>query len=342
MHDEVIFRLMRIMQLLEGYPEGLSAEQLSKITGYSEIIILEDLNWVAMQSEYAQHYSLFPDPNLEEAYEGDCEVHDPKIKWFLMSRKNSTPGISLTAAESAGLLWALEENPPSEELRWLRECLRSRVLPHAGQNSVREFSSTIKVKSGVKLAGAQYLSQLRLAVIQERLVQMLYYAKNYSEDREVRLMPLGLVFYNGTGSWYLIGREFSGKDNHVNRELVFHLERIKSLVVLGECFTYPIDFSLKDFLRCRWGMDMSPPVQVKVKFYDRASVHEKVRSELKRRGLTPPQKQLDGSLLWEGEIRGKNNFTKWILSFGSAAEIIEPGEMRRRVISIARTIYERL
>lgn len=40
----------------------------------------------------------------------------------------------------------------------------------------------------------------------------------------------------------------------------------------------------------------------------------------------------DGSLEYQGEIMGIHNFAKWVLSFGSSAEVIEPALLRQQMI----------
>jgi predicted DNA-binding transcriptional regulator YafY len=164
-----------------------------------------------------------------------------------------------------------------------------------------------------------------------------YYAKQYRQTKRARLQPLGLVLYNVTGTWYLVAREYHGKDMTA-REIILHLGRLESLRVLDQTASYPADFSLTDFLRTRWGMDMSDPVKVKARIYPQANVLEKINREMIKRGLPAPAEQADGTYLWEGEVRGINNFTRWILGFGSAVEILAPAKVRREVISIIRNI----
>ncbi|WP_449241612.1 hypothetical protein [Desulfoscipio gibsoniae] len=44
----------------------------------------------------------------------------------------------------------------------------------------------------------------------------------------------------------------------------------------------------------------------------------------------------DGSLEYHGRINGIHKFAKWVLSFGSSAEILEPEWLRNQMIGIAR------
>jgi len=135
-------------------------------------------------------------------------------------------------------------------------------------------------------------------------------------------------FCNGT--WYLVARR---DDN--GETVVCHGERIRSMVKLNEVFAYPEDFSMSEYLRNRWGMDMSPPEVVRVRFYNDANVVEKVLREFLARGLPRPKELPGGHLEYYGEILGIHNFSKWVLSFGSSAEVLEPLWLREEMIQIA-------
>jgi predicted DNA-binding transcriptional regulator YafY len=50
-------------------------------------------------------------------------------------------------------------------------------------------------------------------------------------------------------------------------------------------------------------------------------------------------KEESGSILFEDEIIGKNEFIAWVLGFGSAAEVLEPPELREDIL---RRIQEAL
>lgn len=105
---------------------------------------------------------------------------------------------------------------------------------------------------------------------------------------------------------------------------------------IGQKIYLPRGFSLRQYLRLRWGMDMSPPEVVKVRFYNEASVVEKVLREFRYRGLPEPVRLPDGSLEYHGEVLGVYNFAKWVLSFGSSAEVLKPEWLRKEMIKIAR------
>lgn len=339
MIERSLVRLSAVLSALESHPEGLSARELAEITGYPETDILDDLNVIAEQVELAGHYVLYADePETEEDPAAgwdepvNLQVRDPGTKWFLETRDEPFPALSLSLRESLALLMAFEEYPPGGRLGELAAEIFEAVTG-AGPAAAAEIRRQVKFQGGVILESSRYLPKLREAVLKQRKVRVIYFAKNYSREVNWLLKPLGLVFYNATGFWYLVAVECRSGD-----EVVCRVDRIRSLQVTDEEFEYPAGFSLREYLRNRWGMDMSEAVRVRVRFYDEAGVIEKAAAEFRRRGLPPLQVQPDGSAIFEGEIKGVNNFTKWLLGFGSAVEVLEPAWLRRQVIEIARSM----
>ncbi|SFG37647.1 WYL domain-containing protein [Desulfotomaculum arcticum] len=162
-------------------------------------------------------------------------------------------------------------------------------------------------------------------------IELKYYAKNNNREVKWLVWPLGSVFHTGNGTWYFVASK------EETREVVAcHLGRIRGVKVLDEQFVYPEDFSLRHYLRLRWGMDISRSEVVKVRFYNEANVVEKVQRELKARGLAEPVQLADRSLEYQGKIYGIHNFAKWVLSSGSSVEVLEPEWLRNEMISIAR------
>lgn len=76
-------------------------------------------------------------------------------------------------------------------------------------------------------------------------------------------------------------------------------------------------------------------IRVKVRFLNRAQTLAKVRKDVAHRAseLTTLE---DGSILFQDSIIGVNEFITWILGFGSAAEILEPMELRSLILKRVR------
>ncbi|WP_066635988.1 helix-turn-helix transcriptional regulator [Desulfolucanica intricata] len=341
MNNKVLQRLIAVLTTLESNPQGLSAASLARMTGYPEGLILDDLNRVSLYTDLGNHFLLYPD-DVEDNPEEDWEnedidspvnylVKDPQVKWNLSITTDPYPTLGLTPREVMTLLWLFAEFPPPGNLKSLQDTLIKKLLPGKEIAAAKEMSEKLYTRGGVTFGETHYLDKLRSALLNELKVQLKYYAKNSEQEVNWLLWPLGLIFHTGNGTWYLAAKK------EKTREIVLcSLDRVRGVEVLKEEFIYPEDFSLRHYLRLRWGMDMSRPETVRIRFYNEANVVEKVQREFKARGLPEPAQLEDGSLEYCGKIHGIKNFAKWVLSFGSSAEVLEPEWLRNEMIRIAR------
>jgi len=340
MNSKVLQRLMAILTTLEAHPRGLSAVELGKITGYPEGLILKDLNDILYYTELAGHFAVYPEEEEDAGEECaiselmdapvDYKVINPDVKWVLQMEAGPYPSLSLTVRETMALLWLIKEFSPPAGLNEFCNNLLKGLLTEDEVAVARELASNLLTRGGVELRESGYLDKLREAVITEQKVRAKYYAKGINQVVDWLLWPLGLVFHTGNGLWYLIA-----KREETGETVACHLERIQSLNLLDSVFEYPDDFSLREYLNLRWGMDLSPPESVWVRFYNQANVVAKVKEEFQARGLDGLEELPDGSLEYRGEILGIRNFAKWVLSFGSSAEVLEPAWLRQEMIEQA-------
>lgn len=314
--------------------------ELARITGYPEGIILKDLNDISTYTELGNHFLLYSEETGDlsggdmengEYFSEEWQLKDPQVKWNLTITTDPYPTLSLTPREAMALLWLFTEFSPPELLKTLKDKLMHQLLPGEEIAVAEEMAEKLYTHGGVAFSETKYLYKLREAVLGDKKVRAKYYAKNIDEEVDWLLWPLGLVFHTGNGTWYLVAKKDDSEEI-----VVCHLGRVLGVKVLTEEFVYPEDFRLRQYLRLRWGMDMSNAEKVKVRFYNEANVLEKVKREFKTRGLAELVQLEDGSLEYSGEIHGINNFAKWVLSFGSSAVVLEPQWLRDKMIEIAR------
>jgi len=339
--NKVLHRLIAILTTLDSHPQGLSAAELARITGFSASLILDDLNTVSGYTDLRNHFLLYPD-EMEDVPEEDWEsedmdapvddkVRDPGVKWNLSVTTDPYPTFSLTPRESMALLWLFSEFPPPDSLSQLQQKLMDKLLPSEQVAAAREMSENLHTRGGISFKDTEHLDKLRKALLNDKKVQVKYYAKNIEEEVNWLLWPLGLIFHTGNGTWYMVARKEKTRET-----IVCHLGRVRGVTVLEDEFEYPEDFSLRQYLKLRWGMDTGPSQTVRIRFYNEANVVEKVKREFKARDLPDPVQLEDGSLEYHGKIYGVHNFSKWLLSFGSSAEVLEPEWLRSQMIEIAR------
>jgi predicted DNA-binding transcriptional regulator YafY len=78
-------------------------------------------------------------------------------------------------------------------------------------------------------------------------------------------------------------------------------------------------------------MEFGKPMAVKVRFCDRAHTLDKLKKDVAHRSSCRLRKEQDTSWIMEDIIIGQNEFITWLLGFGSAAEVLEPQELRMKI-----------
>lgn len=166
-------------------------------------------------------------------------------------------------------------------------------------------------------------------------VEIRYRAASTGRSTTRKIDPFQIWTFNNVV--YLIG--FC----HVRQAIrTFAIDRIKKIRVLEESFEYPDDFNLKDYLRTAFRVMTGDPVKIKVRFA-RDAAHV-----VRERIWHPSQEireQSNGDIVLTLEVPINFEITSWILGFGSAAEVLAPPELRKRLrdehLAAARTYQEK-
>jgi predicted DNA-binding transcriptional regulator YafY len=159
------------------------------------------------------------------------------------------------------------------------------------------------------------------AVLKSSRVEIVYnsYASQCVSRRTVD--PYHVLFREGF--WYLIGYCHTRKETRI-----FRVDRINSIELNGEKFEFPVDFSIRDYLGKSWRIGKGEDVEVAVRFYP-------PESRLVSEGLWHPTQRLEelpgGGVIFRAEVEGTWEVKKWILGWGSAAEVLEPPELREEI-----------
>ena len=170
--------------------------------------------------------------------------------------------------------------------------------------------------------------ELSEAVARQRTVKMTYHVASRDEDTVREVDPLGLVYYSD--HWNLIGYDHL-RDDIRN----FRLDQIRKLRTRFDRFEPPPGFSLKEHLRER---GTSPKnVRVTVRFENRAwrwarrQVPADVEQELPVGG---------GQTEVTFEFENLTYVAKWLLRYGTDAEVVAPDALRDEVTAQARAVAE--
>ncbi len=156
------------------------------------------------------------------------------------------------------------------------------------------------------------------AVADHRSVIMEYFVQSRDELTKRKVDPLGLVYY--TDHWNLIAYDHL-RDDIRN----FLLDNIRSMFVLSERFTPPEGFDLEEHLKERGENPQN--VRIVIRFdsqiyrWARPSIPAEIEEERQRKGA------IDVTFYFENLAY----VARWLLRFGTQAQVLEPGELRERV-----------
>jgi len=181
----------------------------------------------------------------------------------------------------------------------------------------------------------QVLKQLASAIAHGWVVQMDYRSPAGRSTVYERLVdPYALVPY--LRGWYLIGW------CHTRRAWrTFKVDRMKQLRVTRTPFKRRQDFDLGEFLMRSWGMFESssqPAEEVELLFSPPAAhwLAEEQWHHSQRIEWLP-----DGRLRFSVMLPVTPDFTRWVLSYGGAVDVVRPDKLREDVQAHARAILER-
>ena len=161
----------------------------------------------------------------------------------------------------------------------------------------------------------ELFKDIKSAIINKNIVSFTYFSSNKKEtSREVK--PIRLLFKGW--DWYVYAFCLSRNDFRY-----FKLSRIKEFEILSN--TFEDDF---DNIVLKKEMEYEETVFVKVKFDRKMTfrVYDEVSSAI--------EEDEDGNLYATVELPNNYNLDNYIFSYGDAAEVLEPKEIRDKIKNI--------
>jgi predicted DNA-binding transcriptional regulator YafY len=145
-------------------------------------------------------------------------------------------------------------------------------------------------------------------------------SSNRTSDR--RIHPYHV--FNHRGDWYA-----AAFDEARAAVRVFAVHRIRRLTVTTEPFAIPRDFSFRKYMAGAFGVQHGGrPVEVHVRFAPRQARWIRERRWHRSARI---QEELDGGLVLRLQIAETSEIKRWVLQFGSEAEVLRPASLRRAV-----------
>lgn len=301
-------RMEKILAVIEADP-GITGLEIAAVCALPWGIIERDLNTMLMAN--GNVIPLYTDPE-------DADI-TPETKWFLDTHTRSRVPLHLTLGEALQVLDLPHVDKKHPKLLSLKQkILDSLDLGHEG---------TYWYIKG-NMAPAEGIDGRVLLLLEQAITRRCQITFKY-KSRLITAGPLGVVYYSRLRQWYLVAL-----DGKIPK--TFSLGRMQEIRELTHSFEYPMGFSLHAWLAPRWGMEFGEPLQVKVRFINRSQTFAKVRKDVAHRQCVLKEENGSQTLLYEDTVIGKNEFIAWILGFGSAAEVLEPPELRTEIIARVR------
>lgn len=168
-------------------------------------------------------------------------------------------------------------------------------------------------------------------ISERKSIEVDYYTLSRDETKRRILDPYHLIYKNG--AWYLIAFCHWRKDVKI-----FRVDRIKAVNETGASFVIKKSFSLREYLKNSWQITRGEEVNVVVRFFPPAS------RMVREMEWLPTQKiveEKNGSIIFSARVSGLIEIKRWILGYGSQAEVLEPQSLRQEIFYESEKILSR-
>lgn len=302
-------RYLRIANILNAHPAGLTAQALADLVGVSKRTVYRDLQ------------SMEADAGLPIWQDGG--------RWGLEGSA-FLPPLALTLHEATTLFLAarvLAKTSDEHDSELIGAFVKlAQVLPPVLAEHIQAtalaFSETPRNERFTRV-----FRILAEAWAGRRVVEIEYGAGVYDPGRgprRTRVRPWAIEPSALTHALYLIGF-----DESRDARRTFKVERILSASLTPETFEPdPGATSAVDMLRAWDVIADEEPVDVVVRFSPAVA---KRAAETRWHPSQQLEEQPDGSLVWRGRVAGSREIRIWILGWGADAEVLEPADLRDEV-----------
>jgi len=305
-------RLITLIMLLQNRPQQKGADLAAKLgvsirTLHRYLVMLEEMG-IPIYSERGPYGGF----SLLRGYKMPPLVFSPEeaVAIYLGTSLVEEMWGQLYQDAARGVLAKLDNLLPDEqrqEVAWARRSLVTVGMHHATLESL-----------------APTLEKLRRAVRERRRISLLYRSSRPEPQRRT-VDPYALV--HRWGWWYVIG--FC----HLRQAMrYFRLDRVLEFSLLGETFLMPEDFDVHKFLASAFKDRVGTLTRLR---FSPQSKHLALYNYV---GWDSAEEKADGSM----EVTFFAPDLDWaagtVLSYGAVVEVLEPPELRRRIVEWCEAI----
>lgn len=299
---ERLRRLLFLVPYVSRHP-GITLDALAKALGLAKDELIRDLDLLT----FVGRPPFQPDDFI------DLHVENDRVYVDLDQRFNKPP--RLTPAEAAALVAAAElMRPAAKDALGTALAKLETVLPAGSRERFRDIARTVDARP----EGMSEVAPLTEAIRARRVVKFDYASQTSgaSSKEPRRVQPHDI--FNHRGLWYL-----SGFSLERNEERLYRLDRISHLEVQADTFVAN---------ETPHGHVPNPTERgdVRVRFSPTAAPYLRERFGAEARAVEGGGVEV----LVSGD--SERWLTRWVLSFGGEAEVLEPQWARAAVARVAK------
>ena len=312
-------RMLRVVAVLRGHPEGIRPAEIARRTGVATRTVYRDLR--ALETEVG--VAVWSEDGL----------------WGVVGEE-FLPPLKLTLDEAMAVVLSARlmvryADKYDPDLAAAFEKLEG-VLPQSLADHV-ERTLDVLAQHPRDAGFSERVHRLTRAWAERRVVTLAYEPARYAPASAARTAvdrPYLIEPSLHTHALYLIGW-----DETRDALRTFKIERIRDVALTPRTFDLPEGDAFESTLRRAWDIIADqPPTEVVLRFSP--SVATRVREAT----WHPTQEVVqddDGSLTWRATVAGTTEIRLWILSWGDDVEVLAPTELRKDVAQTHRRAGER-
>lgn len=304
---------------------------MSKISMMFQIVSLLQTNYIITRSELAE--ILETSPRNIKAYIEALRMAGVPIEgitgrgggYFLNERYEFKPP-RLTSIEYSALL--LAEDVLTERNGFLYEheirtafskikAAQGEIVDDYNWSQIDEYIFT-KGSMDISPQVKKVLAVIRQALQERRQIHIIYNNPTKKRTTSRIVDPYNLIYRDA--SWYVIGY------CHLRGELrMFKFMRIQKIELLESGYRIPKDFSIKNYMGNTLGLiNDGKEYNVEIRFFHPASTWVAEKLWLPTQRII---RQDDGSVIFKAKVNGLADVKKWVLGYGSLAQVLRPKKL---------------
>lgn len=178
-------------------------------------------------------------------------------------------------------------------------------------------------------ASERVLLLLHEAIGRQKVVAMTYFTASRNQETQRHIEPHHL--HNAGGDWYVFAF-----DHGRAKMLTFNAGRIADISLLERSFARQEDFSPEAFLEGGFRTELGPQLfEVAVRFDASQAIYIRERRWHETQTI---EELAEGGLILRLRASGLGEIVRWVLQYGSHAEVLSPPELR----DLVQTEIERM